>query len=242
MKTIRNSVFETNSSSMHAIVIPRGSVFNKEPVKVCMDGDMDFSERTLIERKLPDEKASYCFLIIMKYWSDKLVCGKWSEKKKGYLNISKKDVKRNEEIIAVYKKFIAYMKKSFKKHWSINLTIKNSTVKSMPWGAYISPKHWATNGCYGHESFQSIIMSYMLRTIDKITEPNADLSVLTVDDHCNSYLDFCDLASFILDPNAVIIQNTDECDDKEYKQMQRMIISYVRKNQGKCFVDWPAGG
>jgi agmatine/peptidylarginine deiminase len=55
-------------------------------------------------------------------------------------------------------------------------------------------------------------------------------------------LDFCDLASFILDPNAVVIQNTDECDDKEYKQMQRMIISYVRKNQGKCFVDWPAGG
>ena len=76
MKTIRNSVFETNSSSMHAIVIPRGSVFNKEPVKVCMDGDMDFSDRTLIERKLPDEKASYCFLIIMKYWCDKLTCGK----------------------------------------------------------------------------------------------------------------------------------------------------------------------
>ena len=109
MKTIRNSVFETNSSSMHAIVIPKGNVFNKEPVNVCMDGNMDFSDRTLIERKLPDEKASYCFLIIMKYWCDKLVCGNWSEKKKGYLNISKKDVKRNNEIIAVYKKFIAYM-------------------------------------------------------------------------------------------------------------------------------------
>lgn len=242
MKTIRNSVFETNSSSMHAIVIPKGNVFNKEPVNVCMDGNMDFSDRTLIERKLPDEKASYCFLIIMKYWCDKLVCGNWSEKKKGYLNISKKDVKRNNEIIAVYKKFIAYMKKSFKKHWAINLTIKNTKVKSMEWGAYIGPKDWATNGCYGHDSFQSIIMSYMLRTIDKITEPNADLSILSVDDSCNSYLDFCDLASFILDPNAVIIQNTDECSDKEYKQMQRMIISYVRKNQGKCYVDWPAGG
>lgn len=242
MKTIRNSVFETNSSSMHAIVIPRGSVFNKEPVNVCMDGDMDFSDRTLIERKLPDEKASYCFLIIMKYWSDKLVCGRWSEKKKGYLNISKKDVKRNEEIIAVYKKFVAYMKKSFKKHWAINLTIKDSTVKSMPWGAYIAPKHWATNGCYGHDTFQSILMSNMLERIDQITKPDADLSVLTVDDHCNSYLDFCDLASFILDPNAVIIQNTDECDDKERRQMQRMVMSYVRKNQGMCFVDWPAGG
>ena len=242
MKTVRQSVFETNSSSMHAIVIPKGNVFNKEPVKVCMDGDMDFSERSLIERKLPDEKASYCVLLIMKYWCDKLTCGKFSMKKKDYLNITAKEVKRNDEIVATYRKFIAYMKKSFKKHWNITLTIKNTKVESKKNGAYIGPKNWATNGCYGHESFQSIIMSYMLRTIDKITEPNADLSILSVKDSCNSYLDFCDLASFILDPNAVILQNTDECSDKEYKQMQRMIISYVRKNQGKCFVDWPAGG
>lgn len=242
MKTVRQSVFETNSSSMHAIVIPKRNVFNKEPVNVCMDGDMDFSERTLIERNLPDEKASYCFLLIMKYWSDKLTCGRWSDQKKGYLNIAVKEVKRNDEIVATYRKFIAYMKKSFKKHWNINLTIKNTKVESKKNGAYIGPKYWATNGCYGHESFQSIIMSYMLRTIDKITEPKADLSILSVDDSCNSYLDFCDLASFILDSKAVILQNTDECDDKEYKQMQRMLMSYVRKNKGMCFVDWPCGG
>jgi hypothetical protein len=82
----------------------------------------------------------------------------------------------------------------------------------------------------------------MLRTIDKITEPNADLSILSVDDSCNSYLDFCDMASFILDPNAVILQNTDECDEKDRKKMQRMVMSYVRKNKGMCFVDWPFGG
>lgn len=242
MKTIRNSVFETNSSSMHAIVIPRGSVFNKEPVKVCIDGEMDFSDRRLIERKLPDEKASYCFLIIMKYWCDKFACGKWSEKKRDYLNITAKEVKRNEEIVAAYRKFIAYMKKSFKKHWNINLTIKNTKVVSKKNYAYVGPKHWASTGCYGHESFQSIIMSYMLRTIDKITEPNADLSILCVDDRWNSYLDFCDMASFILDPNAVILQNTDECDEKDRKKMQRMVMSYVRKNKGMCFVDWPFGG
>ena len=242
MKTVRQSVFETNSSSMHAIVIPKRNVFNKEPVNVCMDGDMDFSERTLIERNLPDEKASYCFLLIMKYWSDKLTCGRWSDQKKGYLNITAKEVKRNDEIVATYRKFIAYMKKSFKKHWNIKLTIKNTKVESRKNGAYIGPKYWATNGCYGHESFQSIIMSYMLSTIDKITEPNADLSILSVDDSCNSYLDFCDLASFILDSKSVILQNTDECDDKEYRQMQRMLMSYVRKNKGMCFVDWPCGG
>lgn len=242
MKTIRNSVFETNSSSMHAIVIPRGSVFNKEPVNVCMDGDMDFSDRRLIERKLPDEKASYCFLIIMKYWCDKLTCGRWSEKKRGCLNIAAKEVKRNDEIVSVYRKFIAYMKKSFKKHWNIKLTIKNTKVESKKNGGYIGPKYWASNGCYGHETFQSIIMSNLLRTIDKITEPNADLSILSVDDHCNSYLDFCDLASFILDTDAVVIQNTDECDDKERKQMQRMVMAYVKKNKGMCYVDWPAGG
>lgn len=242
MRTVRNSVFETNSSSMHAIVIPKRNVFNKEPVNVCMDGDMDFSERTLIERNLPDEKASYCFLLIMKYWSDKLTCGRWSDKKKGYLNITAKEAKRNDEIVATYRKFIAYMKKSFKKNWNINLTIKNTKVESKKNGAYIGPKYWATNGCYGHESFQSIIMSYMLRTIDKITEPKADLSILSVDDSCNSYLDFCDLASFILDSNAVILQNTDECDDKDRKKMQRMVISYVKKNKGMCFVDWPYGG
>lgn len=242
MKTIRNSVFETNSSSMHAIVIPRGSVFNKEPVNVCMDGDMDFSDRRLIERKLPDEKASYCFLIIMKYWCDKLICGRWSEKKRGCLNITAKEIKRNDEIVATYRKFIAYMKKSFKKHWNITLTIKNTKVESKKNGAYVGPKDWASNGCYGHESFQSIIMSHMLRTIDKITEPKADLSILSVDDSCDSYLDFCDLASFILDPNAVIIQHTDEYEEDDLKLMQNMVIDYVKKNKGMCFVDWPAGG
>ena len=109
MKTIRNSVFETNSSSMHAIVIPRDGVCNNEPVDVCMDGSMDFSDRTLVERKLPDEKASYCFLIIMKYWCDKLVRGGWSAIKKDYLSITDEEVKRNDEIIAAYRKFITYM-------------------------------------------------------------------------------------------------------------------------------------
>ena len=131
MKTIRNSVFETNSSSMHAIVIPRDGVCNNEPVDVCMDGSMDFSDRTLVERKLPDEKASYCFLIIMKYWCDKLVRGGWSAIKKDYLSITDEEVKRNDEIIAAYRKFITYMQSSFKKHWSINLTVKNYTVTSM---------------------------------------------------------------------------------------------------------------
>lgn len=243
MKTIRNSVFETNSSSMHAIVIPKGNVHNETPVDVCMDGSMDFSSRTLIERKLPDEKASYCFLIIMKYWSDKLACGRWSEKKKGYLNITDKEVKRNDEIIAAYLKFIKYMKASFKKHWAINLTIKNYTVKSMKNGAYISPKDWATNGCYGHDVLNSILMKRLLERIDAITEPDADLSVLRADDNTwNSFLDFCDLASFILDPNAVIIQHTDEYDEDDLNLMQKMVIDYVKKNKGMCYVDWPVGG
>jgi len=227
---------------MHAIVIPKGNVFSKEPVKVCMDGDMDFSDRTLIERKLPDEKASYCFLIIMKYWCDKLTCGRWSEKKKDYMNITAKEVKRNDEIVATYRKFIAYMKKSFKKHWNITLTIKNTKVESMKNGAFIAPKYWATTGCYGHENLKSIIMSHLTETIDTVTKPDTDLSILNTDDHCNSYLDFCDMASFILDSNAVILQNTDECDEKDRKKMQRMVMSYVRKNKGMCFVDWPLGG
>lgn len=242
MKTIRNSVFETNSSSMHAIVIPKSNVFNKEPVKVCMDGDMDFSERSLIERKLPDEKASYCFLLIMEYWNSKLVRGRWSSQKKGNLNITDKEVKRNNEIIAAYRKFISYMKKSFKKHWNIKLTVNNANVKSTKQVGFIEPKSYGTTGCYGHYTFQSIIMNRLLLTIDNITKPDADLSILSVDDRCNSYLDFCDLASFILDPNAVILQNTDECSEKDLKKMQRMVMSYVRKNKGMCFVDWPLGG
>lgn len=241
MKTIRNSVFETNSSSMHAIVIPKNNVFNKEPVSVCMDGDMDFSERTLIERKLPDEKASYCFHIIMEYWSDKLICGGWSDKKKAYMNITDKEVKRNDEIIAAYRKFITYMKASFKKHWAINLTIKNTKVESKKNGAYIGPVNWATNGCYGHDTFNSILMRRLLDTIDKIAKPDADLSVLKADGW-NSFLDFGDVASFILDPNAVIIQHTDEYEQDDLKRMQKMVIDYVKKNNGMCFVDWPLGG
>lgn len=240
MKTIRNSVFETNSSSMHAIVIPRDGVCNNEPVDVCMDGSMDFSDRTLVERKLPDEKASYCFLIIMKYWCDKLVRGGWSDIKKDYLRITDEEVKRNDEIIAAYRKFITYMQSSFKKHWSINLTVKNYTVTSMKNGAYISPKDWASNGCYGHDVLKSILMERLLERIDEITEPGADLSVLRADGY--SYLDFCDLASFIMDQNAVIIQHTDEYTPKDLKRMQKLVIDYVKKNKGMCFVDWPLGG
>lgn len=243
MKTIRNSVFETNSSSMHAIVIPKDGVHNEEPVNVCMDGSMDFSARTLIERKLPDEKASYCFLIIMKYWTDKLVCGKWSDKKHDYLNITDKEVKRNDEIIAAYRKFITYMKNSFKKHWAINLTIKNVSIASMKNGAYISPKDWASTGCYGHAVLNDILMGRLLERIDEITKPDADLSVLiTKDNTLNSYLDFCELASFILDPKAVIIQHTDEYEEDDLKRMQTMVIDYVKKNKGMCYVDWPVGG
>jgi hypothetical protein len=222
---------------MHAIVVPRGNLFNKEPVNVCMDADMDFSDRTLIERNLPDEKASYCFLLIMKYWDSKLVRGRWSSQKKDYVNITDKEVTRNNEIIVAYRKFISYMKKSFKKHWNIKLTVKNATVKSMKNGAFIAPKYWASTGCYGHENLESIIMSHLIDTIDTVTKPDADLSILS-----ESYLDFYKLASFILNPDAVIIQNTDECSKKDRKKMQRMVMSYVRKNKGMCFVDWPLGG
>ena len=243
MRTVRNSVFETNSSSMHAIVVPKNSLFNKEPINVCMDADMDFSDRTLIERNQPDEKASYCLLLIMKYWDSKLVCGRWSSQKNAYLNITDKEIKRNEQIIAAYRKFISYMKKSFKKHWNIKLTIKHVTVKSTNKGGSIESMNYGNNGCYGHSTFYSIVMNKMLDTINKITQPDADLSILSVDDaQYNSYLDFCMLANFILNPNAVIIQNTDECDDKDRKKMQRMVISYVKKNKGMCFVDWPYGG
>lgn len=242
MRTVRNSVFETNSSSMHAIVIPKNSFFNKEPVTVCMDADMDFSDRTLIERKLPDEKASYCLHLIMKHWSDKLVCGKWSHAKKGYLNITDKEVQQNEKIIAAYRKFMSWMKACFKKRWAIDLKVKNVAISCTKQVATIEPKHWATTGCYGHVVLQNILMNYMFDTIDKMVNPDADLSFLKDTDSCTAYLCFCDVASFILDPNAVIIQNTDECDKKDYRKMQRMVIDYVKKNHGKCFVDWPYGG
>ena len=132
------------------------------------------------------------------------------------------------------------MQSSFKKHWSINLTVKNYTVTSMKNGAYISPKDWASNGCYGHDVLKSILMERLLERIDEITEPGADLSVLRADG--NSYLDFCDLASFIMDQNAVIIQHTDEYTTKDLKRMQKLVIDYVKKNKGMCFVDWPLGG
>lgn len=83
-------------------------------------------------------------------------------------------------------------------------------------------------------------MERLLERIDEITEPGADLSVLRAD--WNSYLDFCDLASFIMDQNAVIIQHTDEYTKNDLKRMQKLVIDYVKKNKGMCFVDWPLGG
>ncbi len=87
---------------------------------------------------------------------------------------------------------------------------------------------------------KSILMERLLERIDEITEPGADLSVLRADG--DSYLDFCDLASFIMDQNAVIIQHTDEYTTKDLKRMQKLVIDYVKKNKGMCFVDWPLGG
>ena len=63
MKTIRSNVFETNSSSMHAICITN-SYPNMKNQEITFDLGMDFSSRTLIKRVLPIEKASYVFHLI----------------------------------------------------------------------------------------------------------------------------------------------------------------------------------
>lgn len=242
MKTVRNSAFETNSSSMHAIVVARAGYYNKEPIDVCMDASMDFSERTLIVRDSPDEKASYCFHLIIDHWNSKLVQGKWNSETCEIANITDKEVEHNKSVIAVYRKFISFMKKSLKKNWNINLTVKGVAVTCKKNGAEIERKPWASTGCYGHDVLKAILLDNMFATIDKISEPGADLSVLNNKSEHIGWCDFYDLAYFILDPNSVIIQNTDECDEKDRKKMQRLVMDYVKKNKGMCHVDWPLGG
>ena len=58
MKTIHKGTFETNSSSMHAIVISRDyrhQLFDK----IVFDNDIDFSSRTTILRNTVEDKAAY---------------------------------------------------------------------------------------------------------------------------------------------------------------------------------------
>lgn len=241
MITVRTSAFETNSSSMHAIIIARGGYFNKVTVKVCMDANIDFSARTLIERKTPDEKASYCFHLIMNRWNSKLVRGKWNSETCEYDDISKKEIEQNEKVIAGYRKFVTYMKKAMKKHWKISLSVKNVLVKSASNGAELEPKCYASTGCYGHAALEAILFDNMFDTIDKFASLGSESPEFDANSN-SGWIDFYDMAYFILNPNSVIIQNTDECDDKDRKKMQRMVMDYVKKNNGMCHVDWPFGG
>lgn len=242
MKTVRTSVFETNSSSMHAIVIPKDSFFSEKPVDVCMDGNMDFSERTLIERNTASEKASYCLHLITDHWQSKLVHGKWSSELYKYMDITDDEVELNRTVIAAYRKFISFMKREMKRYWKINLTIKNVSISCTKHGASIKSTEYASNGCYGHRVLTAILMSVLFKTIDEIAKPGADVDKILKDPSRGDWLNFYEMASFILNPSAVIIQNTDECSMKDLKHMQRMVIDYVKKNNGMCLVDWPLGG
>ena len=227
---------------MHAIVIPKDSFFSEKPVDVCMDANMDFSERTLIERNTASEKASYCLHLIMEHWQYKLVHGEWSSELHKYMDITDDEAELNKKVISAYRKFISFMKREMKRLWKINLTIKNVSISCTKHGASIKSTKYASTGCYGHRALTAILMSVLFKTIDEIAKPGADVDkILKEPSHCG-WLNFYDMANFILNPSAVIIQNTDECGKKDLKLMQRMVIDYVKKNNGMCLVDWPLGG
>lgn len=245
MKTIRTNVFETNSSSMHAIIIPKNSYVDKVAKDIIFQYNMDFSERSLYIRNKPEEKASYLFQLIVKQINTYFI-----PIMKDGVEIPEA-IKHNELVIDMFNLWMKNFKQAVK-YWNhINVdftgykinreyvTYKGETVRQYfidePEGTY------ASTGCYGHAGVNGILFASLFDKFDKAVK-NEDLSEFK-----NVKEDFWDftihpIIEFVFDPKAVIIQYTDEYSNEGLAEMKQKIKEYMEMNDYRCNVVWPIGG
>lgn len=237
MKTVRNNVFETNSSSMHALVIPR----TFEPVEVTEPiafdyGNADFSMRHYEKHDTPSAKASYCMIFIIETVQSMLKCiydkehwDYFDETKRKKL--SAEDINHNDEVMSKFMQFLDKIAEEIKKEYSVDIKFTNFTL-DVDTGIIKPPKHaYVSAGCYGNEAFKETVMHYILRDLEQFMNSSGD--VWWIVSH---------MIEFIMDPRAVILQGSDEMDEDEQKKQTDAVVEYVLKNNGDCTVSWPAGG
>lgn len=242
MKTIRQSVFETNSSSMHAIVIPKSMHGHKTDLKQLeIKYNMDFSDRCLIVHNNPEDKASYIFQIVVKQFIShfKPVDG------------SLETEEHNEFVFRTFKAWMDGFKGCAKKWRNIDVEFTGFELKreytsysGIVQKAYdiVAPSGtYASTGCYGFDALNAVLMPNMLKKIDdSINGHDMSYFIKLQPDYWD--FDMINILDFVLDPVATIIQCTDEYTDDEFRDMKNTIRDCAERSDYYCDIIWPAGG
>lgn len=254
MKTIRNNVFETNSSSMHAIVIPERYFVKPKLSEVVIDLNTDFSIRQLILRNTAAERGAYIMHLIVNHFNTFIThC---TDTPFPYKPLDEETKKKNELVFSVFKiwlkDYISYAKKNFNvKLKLINYKFGRTETtfdKKTTYDFYCikSKNDYAGTGCYGHDAFNAILLNNMFAQIDKAIkqafETNDVSDIKFIKEKNSWWYGPSESLNFILDDDAVIIQNTDECSETDFKKMKKYIKDYMKQNDYECQVIWPVGG
>lgn len=241
MKTVRENVFETNSSSMHAIVIPKFGSCKEIEGPLVFNYCMDFSDRMLVIHDKAEDKASYIFQLIVNHF-----CNKFKP-----VDNSAETEEYNEFVLKVFEYWMEYFKKCVKcwRKMDVEFTGYEIEREHKTYRGDIEKRYnivepinsYASTGCYGHAGFVGIMMNSMFKKIDEAISCH-DLAyyVNQMDDPWDS--DILNIIDFVTNPNAVIIQCTDEYTNEEFAEMKATIKKYMEKNDYCCHVVWPVGG
>lgn len=237
MRTIRENVFETNSSSMHAIVVSRNTIsdFSKFKGHSTIDFDlgMDFSSRCLIPRKNASEKASYIFHLICS-----MVCADWPYHyniayTKEETSLIKRNYKKFEKALELIRLYYRYNSKLLITFSDVNLKLDETSGT-----ANIESQDYSSLGCYGHNSLcDALFLNDLVEHLKGFIAGKEKL-----DDNSVFWMYMDTVLSFVLDDNSIIIQGSDEMDDSEIEKQKKLVIKYIKKNKGDASVIWPLGG
>lgn len=250
MKTVRLGTFETNSSSMHAIVIPERSDIQEHLKDIVFQYNMDFSERALYIRNKPEEKASYVFQLIV------------GQINSYFVPVTKDGVEipgavtHNERVIKIFTDWMEQFKAEVFEWEKINVyfggyvisreytNYKGEVIREYriqePEGTY------ASTGCYGHKGVNGVLLSRLFDRFDKVMEnidsPDWDKPEEIEKRNKNWDTSMFHIIDFVFDPKAVIIQYTDEYSEEGLAEMKQKIREYMEMNDYRCNLIWPVGG
>lgn len=246
MKTIREGVFETNSSSMHAFVVPNNGWFHKKDDlrhTLTADYDMDFSARHLVLRDKPTEKASYLFHLINNKINSMLHSGEvldWKKNKR--VKLTKEQRSENKFVIKMYKHWLEYFTKLFLDEYNVLFEEVNYKIVDTPYEAVIDSTEFSSTGCYGHGALNELIHARLFEYFDDTLKSRKLPKTFDECKYDELYFASMPIMSFILDENGAFIQCTDECTEAERKRMHKLIEQYAKKNKFHCHIVWPWGG
>lgn len=93
-------------------------------------------------------------------------------------------------------------------------------------------------GCYGNDG---VIAYFEMQRAWDVLNKYLDTGVESND---NWYVQKCisEMIDFAFNPNSILIQNTDECDDDDREKHYKTVTEYVIKNEGRATVIHPLGG